>query len=62
MTTSKDDTMTTTPIKTKAAPEQLRYRLGLRSSNAAAKHRSPVLEARHPGKGNRKNWKREVQR
>ena len=54
--------MTTTPIKTKAAPEQLRYRLGLRSSNATGRHRSPVIEAKHPGKGNRSNWKREVAR
>lgn len=44
---------------TKAAPEQLRARLGLRSSNAAQPHRNRKAEAKKPGKGNRHNWKKE---
>ena len=45
---------------TKASEEQLQARLGLRRSNATGRHRSPVIEAKHPGKGNRKNWKKDL--
>lgn len=48
-----------TPAKTAATPEQLQARLGLRSSNAAQKHRNRWAESKKPGKGNRHNWKKE---
>lgn len=47
---------------TAAAPEQLRARLGLRSSNAAQPHRNRKAELKKPGKGNRSNWKKEIAR
>lgn len=39
--------------------EQVKARLELRRSNAAAKHRNRKREEKRPGKGNRSNWKRE---
>lgn len=47
------------PTKTAASPEQLRARLGLRSSNAAQPHRNRKAEFKKPGKGNRNHWKKE---
>ena len=44
----------------KATVEQLQARLGLRSSNAAQKHRNKKREAKRPGKGNRNKWKRSL--
>lgn len=43
-----------------ATAEQLQARLGLRSSSAAARHKNKKAAEKHPGKGNRNNWKREL--
>lgn len=42
-----------------ATVEQLQARLGLRRSNAARPHRNKKREAKRPGKGNRRDWKKE---
>ena len=39
--------------------ERIRRRLELRRSNAAQPHRNRRREEKRPGKGNRKNWKKE---
>jgi hypothetical protein len=44
----------------KATAEQLQARLGLRRSNAARPHKNKKKEVKHPGKGNRKNWRKEL--
>ena len=44
----------------RAVPERIRARLELRRSNAAAPQRNRKRELKRPGKGNRKNWKREA--
>lgn len=46
--------------KLAATAEQLQARLGLRSSSAASRHRSKKTAEKHPHKGNRSNWKREL--
>lgn len=48
--------------KQAASKEQLDARLALRRSNAAQKHRNRAREAKRPGKGNRNNWRKEMDR
>jgi hypothetical protein len=43
---------------TPASPDQLRARLGLRSSSAAQPHTNRKRAEKLPGKGNRGNWKK----
>lgn len=47
-------------MKSAASPEQLRARLGLRSSSAAQPHRNRARAVKRPGKGNRKSWKKDL--
>ncbi|QHB38106.1 hypothetical protein KIY75_gp79 [Mycobacterium phage Noelle] len=56
MTSHKEQAMST-----RATPDQLQARLGLRQSNAAQPHRNRKREMKRPGKGHRKAWKREEQ-
>lgn len=44
--------------KTRATREQLRARLGLRSSNAAQPHTNQARASKLPGHGNRRQTKR----
>ena len=41
-------------MSTRATPEQLKARLGLRSSSAAQKHENEARTVKRPGHGNRR--------
>lgn len=48
-------------MQLKATAEQLQARLGLRRSSAAQKHKNKKRALKRPGKGDRGEWKRDVQ-